>query len=106
MKSRNGSSGSLNSAAYRNTRDHLLRVRSSTLSRSVVQRITAANGSGFLTEACSRRCNDRYLLNVVAFDAIPYGTLELGPSACGQPDPADEDGSLNPLFVLTLSRLS
>ena len=50
MKSRSGSSGSLNSAAYRNTRDHLLRVLLSTFSRSAVQRITAANGSGSLTE--------------------------------------------------------
>ena len=37
IKSRSGSSRSLYSAAYRSTRDHLLRVRSSTLSRSAVQ---------------------------------------------------------------------
>ena len=56
MKLRNGSSRSLYSAAYRNTRDHLLRVRSPTVSGSAVQRITAANGSGSLTELCPRRC--------------------------------------------------
>src|ERR1700737_2962721 len=33
--------------AYRNTRDHLDRVRLSTFSRSAVQRIPTANGSSF-----------------------------------------------------------
>jgi hypothetical protein len=44
-KSRSGSSRSLNTFAYRNTRDHLLRVLKSTLPRSALQRIIAANGS-------------------------------------------------------------
>ena len=49
----------LHAAAYRNTRDHLLRVLASTLSGSDVQRITAANGSGSLADLCPRRCNAR-----------------------------------------------
>jgi hypothetical protein len=56
MKTRSGSSGDLHSAAKRSARDHLLRVRSSTLSGSDLHKMVAAKASGFLTDWWPRMC--------------------------------------------------
>ena len=57
MKSPSGWSRSLNRAA--STRDHLLRVRSSTLAGSDVHKMIAADGSGSLPKEYPRRRNAR-----------------------------------------------
>ena len=82
MKSRSGSSRSLYCAAYRNTRDHLLRVLSSTLPRSAVPRIRAANGSG---------CADRRIPSQVQ---CPRCTVDCPTLQCPRHDGFENDAQI------------
>src|ERR1700730_4318745 len=70
MNLSSGSSIGLRDIAYRNARDHLDRMRLSTLAGSEVQRITAANGSMWSDTQMFRNRSALRALSTARFSAV------------------------------------